>query len=251
LSYKEIIKLIQRSQQKENAYIDQVKRNAQLIGANRAPTLTVAEANALIAKINEEGEYRETLYALLADLSTRNKNLRKAYRQLRDRELRLAELEEKLLNDEKADLNNKSETQQNQMKMVNINQYYSNVYQYYGKIARAVAVVLVLLLLTVPFRDAFPGLTSTWTKLVVFSGTLYILYLFSDFANRRNDNFNEYTFGYAPTSTETLNKPEGAIQFSGLGVIPSLCAGKYCCGPGTMWDSDYGCVQSDPTNINA
>ena len=131
--------------------------------------------------------------------------------------------------------------------MVEVNSYFGQQYQAYASLLATLA-VLLLLYLTAHWlspRLAARGVPAPWLpRLVLFAGTLYLIYRVFDLLLRRNDAFDEYAWPVAPTSLDDLDQANQPAKFVDLQGLPSICAGSYCCGEGTEWVDEKGCVVS-------
>jgi len=248
----ELIRLIEQSQERETSYLKTLYENsANVLARTSKDKLSDSDRFALYDKIDQESTYRTFLYTKF-DIETASITTQKNLNaELRKERLKIIQLTELRLNEDKALLNSQTEIEQNQLKMVEINTYYGKQYQNYGKIGMVVCGMIVLLLLSVPLRPVAPTVASYWSSAVTLLGSLYLLYIIGDMGTRTNMDADEYTWGYAPTTKEELLKPKSIIDVKGLGFdIPSVCAGQYCCGPGTKWDDDLGCVLGDAQDID-
>jgi len=240
----ELIEAIKDSQEKEQELYEQLEENALALAAGNTATLTEEERDAIVESINKESEFRRNLYIVVDEIIDLQDASADEISELTAEQLKISKFLEKTLNTIKDELNKNSATRQNQLKMVEINTYYGKVYQFYANFARAVAIIAILLIVPIAFRDIMPEFASTWTTIVMYGGGIYLIYLLYDYSIRRSDNYEEYTFPSAPTSLKDMKNPKKIIDISGID-IPNICAGQYCCGPGTTWDNVLGCVIED------
>jgi hypothetical protein len=236
--------LVKESQEKERMNYALLEENAASVAAGRPPRYTDQEREKIITEINKESETRKNYYNLVEQLTRSQDSAARAADAVSKQQIEISRYLEASLNEAKKKFNEGEEKKQNQLKMVQINTYYGNLYESYGEVARTVAILAVLLLVALPFRTTMPGLASLWNKTVLYGGGFYLFYVVIDYLMRRNDDFEEYTFPNAPTDAKSLatsGKP--IIDISGVDV-PTICAGQFCCGPGTTWDDELGCVIS-------
>jgi hypothetical protein len=246
----QLIDAIKLSQDNEQALYKQLEENAIALAEGKAATLTDEERDKIVDSINKEAEFRRKLYKIVDEIVELHDASAEEAIYLTAEQLKLSKFLERTLNSIKEQLNATAEKRQIQLKMVEINTYYGKVYQFYASFARAVAIIAILLIIPTVFREDFPEFASNWTTIVMYGGGMYLLYLLYDMASRRSDNYEEYTFPFAPTTKLELTNPKKIIDISGVDV-PTICAGQYCCGPGTTWDNTLGCVIQDDTDINA
>ena len=129
--------------------------------------------------------------------------------------------------------------------MVEINTYFSHEYAEYTYLMQIVALVAALLLACTFLSSYSPGMSGALFQLISYVGGAYVLYIVIDLMQRRNTNFDEYTFPTAPTTDEGVayaNENDSPLDASGVDL--NICAGSYCCADGTEWNDNYGCVPS-------
>lgn len=247
-----LTKLVKDSQEKERQNYALLEENAASVAAGRPPRYTDQEREKIITEINKESETRKEYYTLVDQLTRSQDSASRAADAVSQQQIEISRYLEASLNEAKRKFNEGEEKKQNQLKMVQINTYYGNLYQSYGTVARTAAILAVLLLIALPFKATMPALASVWNKVVIYGGGLYLFYIIIDFLMRRNDDFEEYTFPNAPTDAKSLaSSGKPIFDVSGIDV-PTICAGQYCCGPGTSWDDELGCVVTDPgAELNA
>jgi len=240
--------LLKASQDNEKQLYARLKTEADNLAGGKPPTMSEEERDELVNEINYESEKRQNYYELVktargAQSAAENMATKAAAQQI----LTMQYLESNL-DASKAALNAVAEDRQKKMRMVEINTYFGKQFGGYAAVGRAVAIVCVVLLVVVYLRKRFekvaPALGMVETA-VKWLGGLYILYNLLDLVLRRNDNYDEYIFPMAPVTAEQVETAnsigENIIDISGID-IPGLCAGSYCCGPGTSWSDSSGCV---------
>jgi hypothetical protein len=255
-SLMKIAEMLKLSQEIEKSKYNILKKEADNVAAGRAPTLSEAAKNQLIEAINVEADRRRYFYDIiktsrLAQSAAETMASKAAKEQI----LTMQFLETNLDSAKKA-LNALSEDKHQKMKMVEINTYFGKQYQGYGELLRGLVLVFGLLLVFMFLRQKFSQfgmvfqILETLTKWI---GGFYLLYLLYDVLTRRNDDYDEYIFPVAPTTDDQMknaNSASGAIiDISGID-IPQLCAGSFCCGPGTTWSDSSGCVFSDLAQVD-
>ena len=251
-SMAKIATLLKESQAEEKKLYTELKVEADNVATGKPPTMSEEQRDELVSAINYESEKRRNYYELVktsraAQVEAESMAAKAARQQI----LTLQYLESNLDSSKKA-LNALVEDRQKKMKMVEINTYFGKQFEGYALLLRGVALVAASLLILYNLKRRFEKFAlpiQVLESAVMYGGGIYVLYLLYDTMIRRNDNYDEYTFPLAPTTEAefiSVNNTLGPIiDVSGIDV-PSLCAGSYCCGPGTTWSDASGCV-FDPT----
>jgi hypothetical protein len=250
-----IVAAIKQSQKDEREMYDLLQKNAAAITAGREATLTDQERDFIVEEINQESEKRKNFHAVVINLSSVQTEAEKAANAALKQQADMARFLEKTLDATKEAINKASEQRHNQLKMVEINTYFGKVYESYGFIAKVVAIVALLLVVPAALGDRLPaGLVSVYNSLVMAIGGGYVAYLVYDQNYRDNQNFDEKLWPLAPTTDAELvtSNSQSIIDISGVD-LPTLCAGEFCCGPGTIWNDGSGCLVDPNTayDINA
>lgn len=240
--------LLKESQANEKQLYAKLKTEADNVAGGKPPTMSEEERDELVNEINYESEKRQNYYDLVKTARGAQYAAESMASKAAEQQILTMRYLEANLDASKAALNAIAEDRQKKMKMVEINTYFGKQFGGYAAVGRAVAIVCVLLLVLVYLRKRFekfaPALTVLETA-VKWLGGLFILYNLLDLMLRRNDNYDEFIFPMAPVTAEqvaTANSiGENIIDISGID-IPGLCAGSYCCGPGTSWSDSSGCV---------
>ena len=245
-----ILNLIKESQAYEKVLVAQLEKEMDNIAAGKAATMTEQERKDLIAKIKGEQEKRESYYALITSFRTQQAAAEAVADRAAEEQLKMTQYLESNLSVVRAALFVAEEDQRAKKKHTEINTFYGKQYEGYGRVARAVAIVASLLIVIYFLQrkfgyDAILGPVDTIVKII---GGIYILWTLYDTNMRRNDNYDEYEWPFAPGLDADLKKANAQMKakvfdVSGIGIdIPSLCLGNYCCGPGTKWNDEKGCV---------
>jgi hypothetical protein len=239
-----IVASIKQSQKYEKEMYDLLQKNAAAVTAGRPAKLNDQERDFIVDEINQEGEKRKNFYKVVVDITSVQTAAQKAADAALKQQADMAKFLEDNLDATKAAINRASEQRHNQLKMVEINTYFGKVYQSYGYIAKVVAGLALLLLLAVPLGKFAPdAAVSVYRSLVLGIGGIYLAYLLYDQNERDNFDFDEKKWPLAPTTDAELvtSNSQSIVDVSGID-IPTLCAGEYCCGPGTVWNDGSGCV---------
>jgi hypothetical protein len=239
--------LLEESQRYEQGLAAALKLEMDNVAAGKKPTLSAQDRNDIVDEINNEAEKRKSYYILITTTRAAQVANESVAEKAARQQIQTYKYLESNLDAVKVALNASAEDQQKKMKMVEINTYTGKQFQGYGRIARAVAVVASLLVVLYFVRKyyGFDQIVTAFETTVQWVGGIYLIYLLYDLVSRRNDNYDEYIFPMAPrTDTDLKNanaKKSPIIDISGID-IPGLCAGSYCCGPGTKWTDNKGCV---------
>ena len=251
-SLSDIALLLQESIQYEEGLTAALKTEMDRVAAGQAPTLTEQNRDDIIDAINEEAEKRKGFYQLIKVARAGQQENESVADAAARQQIELSKYLESNLDAVKAALNAATEEKQKKMKMVEINTYYGKQYQGYGRVARGVTVIagILFVLYLVKSMYGFDKIIEPSMTLVQWIGGIYMIWTLYDVASRRNDNYDHYIFPMAPRTDTDLNAANAALEkpvFDISGIdIPGLCAGSYCCGPGTTWSDKKGCV----TNTN-
>ena len=236
------------SQEYEQGLTSALQAEMDNVAAGKEPTLTELERSDMIAEINNEAAKRNTYFEIVRRARAQQAVAETVADKAAEDKIETLQFLEANLNSVKAALNSVAADQTNKMKMVEINNYFSSNYKGYASVVRAVAIVagLLLLLLFLRKRFGFDVIIRPAETVVQWVGGLLIVWLLYEVTSRRTDNYDEYVFPWAPTVDTDLAKANAAmkaplIDISGID-IPGLCAGSYCCGPGTTWNDNKGCV---------
>jgi len=243
-----IAMLLKESQQYERELYAVLKEDADNVAAGNPPKLSDTDRDEIVEQINDEGEKRRQLYELVTTTRAAQRAAESMAERAAKQQIETFKFIEKNLDASKTAINAIMEERQKKMKLVEINTYFGKTYQGYGKLARGVVIVAVFFLIPYFLRKKYNSNTvaGPLEMLIKILGGLYILFLIFDIASRRNDNYDQYIFPMAPTNKMDLINANNAanskiIDISGID-IPELCAGSFCCGPGTKWADGSGCV---------
>jgi len=214
-------------------------------------TLTAVQREGIVADINKESAKRRRYYAELENNASLRSTYKTAVVGARASQEETLKLLEDQLDSAKAVLNSMLDEKQDKMKMIQINTYFGKKYAGYSGLM--IVICGVLLMQLIPFAvERFlkaPEIAGWISTAIWWVGGLLILYTWVDVIWRRSDNYDEYRWWFAPTTSAGLEfanaKNDGTVvDVSGID-IPELCLGSYGCGPGTTWDDASGCVIDD------
>ena len=246
--------LLKDSLEYEQGLAAALKTELDNVRAGKKPTLSVQDRNDIVEEINNESEKRESYYTLITTNRSAQEENESVALATAQQQIETYKYLEANLDAVKIALNAAAEDRQKKMKMVEINTYYGKQYKGYGRIARVIAVVAGLLVILYFLRSNVAGYDSIISPLetiVQWVGGMYFVWTVYDAVSRRNDNYDEYVFPMAPRKDTDLENANRAMKSPILDIsgidIPGLCAGSYCCGPGTKWNDNKGCVAN--TNV--
>ena len=196
-----------------------LKREKQ-IHKELAAATNEADRDRLMAELNAETKARAPFYAQFAGSQGDADALRKM---------------EDHMNEAKQSF---TDSRRETLKMLDIQSYYGKQYEGYAAIARALAVIAAIVLLT-RFLPDWTLPYSNWLKsITLWVGGFYVIYLAWDASNRRNDKYDEYKWGWVPRKLADLDAANMGGQLGIKGFNLGVCAGSYCCGDGTVWNAD-------------
>lgn len=242
-----IASLLKESQEYEKELYAVLKEDADNVASGNPPRLSDQDRDEIVEQINYEAEKRQNYYELVTTTRRAQRTAESLAEKASKQQIETYKFIEKNLDASKAAINAITEDRHKKMKLTEINTYFGKKYQGYGRLARGVVIVAALYLIPYFMRHKFKldvAAAPLELAIKVFGG-IYILWLVYDIVSRRNDDFDEFIFPMAPTTTAEMinaNASSGSIiDISGID-IPQLCAGSYCCGPGTTWSDASGCV---------
>jgi hypothetical protein len=231
------------------ADLQQLEENLYRVLTNSAQNITSglnglsqAEIDIIVEQINSLSTQRSKIYTIVASMYNNNAKYEERMGSTVAQQLATLKLLEKEMNKSKQLMQEAKDNKLKTMKMVEINTYFSQEYAGYIYLMQVVVGIGVLLLAST-FLDRYsPEASSAMFKVVMVVGGMYVFYVSVDIMQRRNTNFDEYTFESAPTTDAqmtTANDNPLGVDISGV-EIP-ICAGSYCCSKGTVW-KDNVCV---------
>lgn len=207
--------------------------------------MTQAELDIIVEQINELSTQRSQLYSAISAMYNEHAQYEDRMGITIGQQITTLKLLENEMNKSKQLLQHSKDEKIKTMKMVEINTYFSHEYAEYTYLMQIVALVAALLLACTFLSSYSPGMSGALFQLISYVGGAYVLYIVIDLMQRRNTNFDEYTFPTAPTTDEGVayaNENDSPLDASGVDL--NICAGSYCCADGTEWNDNYGCVPS-------
>ena len=245
-SVDEMLSTIAKLQENEKNLYLKLTENTQKIAMGSTDVLSRSDIESISQLINELSATRVNVYNSLyltyqADL--KNEQSIKTNKEQQTTVLKMVEEE---LNRSKLILDEAEEGKNNQLKMVEITEYYNLKNDARRKLMKvsAISALAVAVLHVVHSLAQVELLTNLvyFIYIILFGNLLYHIY---DFYSRRNDNYNDYKWWYAPRTekeVDAISENVNNLVFDISGVnIPDICIGELCCGPGTDW-SPNGCV---------
>ena len=242
-----IASLLKESQEYEKQLYAVLKEDADNVASGNPPKLSDKDRDEIVEEINLEGEKRRSYYELVTTTRKAQRTAESLAEKASQQQIETYKFIEKNLDALKSAINAITEERHKKMKLIEINTYFGKKYQGYGRLARGVVVVAALCMIPYFMRkNATLGVAAAPLELAIkVFGGIWVLYLVYDIVSRRNDDFDEYVFPLAPTTDAEMKnanaQSSGFIDISGID-IPQLCAGSFCCGPGTTWADGSGCV---------
>lgn len=131
-------------------------------------------------------------------------------------------------------------------RMVDNNKYYGETYSEYKNLFVSITIVAACMIATLLLAyTPLEFLSRPMTIAVFIIGVAYISYKLILMLLRSNINYSEFNWLATPITDDGIaaanNDPNKIIDVSGI-KLGVLCAGPLCCGEGTIWDNDKGCV---------
>jgi hypothetical protein len=245
--------LLKESQEYEEGLAKALKDEIDNVAAGKKAKLSAQDIDDIIEEINNEAEKRKSYYELIATARAAQSSNESVAEKVAKQQIEMYKYLEANLDAVKMALNAAANDRQKKMKMVQINTYYEKQYNGYSKVAICVASIAGALILLYFLRTTYgyDAIISPLETVVKWVGGIWLVWLLYDVAVRRNDNYDEFIWPMAPKTDKDLPAANAAmkaplIDISGIN-IPGLCAGSYCCGPGTTWNDNKGCVVN--TNV--
>lgn len=245
-SVDEMLSTIAKLQENEKNLYLKLTENTQKIAMGSTDVLSRSDIESISQLINELSATRVNVYNSLyrtyqADLKN-EQNIKTNVEQ----QTTVLKMVEEELNRSKLILDEAEEGKNNQLKMVEITEYYNLKNDARRKLMKvsAISALAVAVLHVVHSLAEVELLTKLayFIYIILFCNLLYHIY---DFYSRRNDNYNDYKWWYAPRTdkeVDAISENVNNLVFDISGVnIPDICIGALCCGPGTDW-SPNGCV---------
>lgn len=234
-----ILALLQESQARERDLYATLKEDT-------TNQLTAAERASIVADINSESENRREYYNVIKSAHSMMSDYTTNVESAGAMQLNTLQMLEDQLDAAKGVLSSMSDVKLNQMKMIEVNTYFGKQYEAYSGMGMVVVLFLLALMIPVAVRKYLnaPEVADVLSNIIWWVGGLYLFYRLVDMILRRNDNYDEYTWPFAPLTDDQLRDANAAgsiIDISGID-LPELCLGAYCCGPGTTWSDASGCL---------
>jgi hypothetical protein len=242
----ELMNEISHLQKTEEQLYKVLTRNAENIALGKDSVMTDSEINTITSQINSLTASRVNLYNALSKYYQQDINLEKSVKKTINQQTETLKILERELNKSKQNLAKLEDDKYNQLKMIEINSYFSKQYDAHIKLMRLITIVGLCMLATLLLNYIAPLKVASRPlfNIVLIVGIILIIKVIIDMYLRRNDNYDEYTWGMAPTTSagvDLANIQSSPIDISG-GTVP-FCYGSSCCSTGTIWDdSSYTCI---------
>ena len=208
----------------------------------RNPTLSEAERSSIRDDINKRVEERTEMFSALITQYTTLTGADATLQSGVQEQIELRKAAEEQLSNLKKTLPDKNKT----LKMVQINAYYGKQYAAYANFMKWL-VLFAAVYLASYWGEAYmddPRVMQIVRLAVFVLGGGYLVILAFDLMLRRSDKYDEYKWPFAPINQSQLadaNMQKKGIEITGV-QLPGVCAGSYCCGEGTTWDAEKGCI---------
>jgi hypothetical protein len=145
-----------------------------------------------------------------------------------------------------------------QKRMIALNNNYQKRYAAYTKMMIAIIVGIVIYIFMNKLMILMPFIPESifYTIIIVILGTIvfYIYLVWLDISRRELTNFDELSIpapdlSGAPTAASTAGSSTPGSASGGAAAAKSFtdCTSGDCCGTGTTWYSEYGCVVNTPS----
>jgi hypothetical protein len=221
--------------------------NAQYVASGKKNTLSNTEITEITTQINTLSASRTNLYNLISTLYQQEVKNTGSLKTSYDQQIHTLEMLEIQLSKSKKKLSELKDEKYNQLKMIEINTYYSKQYDAYRRFFRIITIIGICILCTFVL-DYFPRvsfLASPTRKLIYIVGGFIILRRLLNMYRRSYTDYDEFEWPHAPTSLKDLtyaNSSQPVLDVSGIDLPDYLCAAGGCCGLGTIWKDEGGCV---------
>ena len=213
-------------------------------------TLTSAQKNDLISKINEVSQMRINLYKNLNSVySFFETNITSSNAALGEQIMAVSVVEQEL-NEAKNRLDNIEKNTNNKMRMVEINTYYGDKYSDHTSILKIVVMFCIpILFLTILSRGGLiPNFLYNICIVVLFVwGIILVGYKLIQASSHSNMNYDEYTWKFDKSSAPPNSKDGSTASDDPWGnATTANCIGQQCCYEGTDYvESVNQCIPSD------
>ena len=213
-------------------------------------TLTPAQQNSIIAKINDVSQMRINLYKNLDSVySFFGKNAVSTNAALSEQTVAIGIVEQEL-NSAKERISDIQNDANNTMRQIQINTYYGEKYSYHTEILKSVILFCIpVLLLSILYKaDLIPSsIYSVLIVIVIVWGCIYVGYKIINALYRDNMNYNEYRWHFDKSTAPQNNTNDSGNGSDPWGGALSIdCLGQNCCYEGTTYNDTLNqCVPND------
>jgi len=213
-------------------------------------TLTPAQQNSLISKINDVSQMRINLYKNLDSVySFFGKNVVSSNAALAEQTVAIGIVEQEL-NSAKERLSDIQNDANNTMKQIQINTYYGEKYSNHADILKSVIIFCIPVLILTILHKANIIPSSIYSFLIIIIlvwGCISVGYKIINASYRDKMNYNEYNWNFDKSTAPTNNTSgtgNGSDPWGGALAID--CLGQNCCYEGTTYDDTLNqCVPNE------
>ena len=213
-------------------------------------TLTPAQQNSIIAKINDVSQMRINLYKNLDSVySFFGKNAASSNAALAEQTVAIGVVEQEL-NSAKERISDIQNDANNTMRQIQINTYYGEKYSYHTEILKKIILFCIpVLLLSILYKaDLIPSsIYSVLIVIVIVWGCISVGYQIINALYRDNMNYNEYNWHFDKSTAPPNNTSDSGNGSDPWGGALSIaCLGQNCCYEGTTYNDTLSqCVPND------
>jgi hypothetical protein len=242
----QILNDIEYLQQSEKQFFNTLETNT---------SLTNAEKEKIITKINDLSNLRANLYKTLGGINGFfNQSLSSSLGTLKEQTVAIGIVESEL-NRAKKRLEILEEERNNKIRLVEINEYYGDKYEEHAQLMKIIIFMLlpIILFTVLKNKGLLPqGIYMFLVIVVSWIGAVYLWRRYYSIITRDNMNYQEYEWYFDPNAastsavtTSTSSDPWAATSsMSEYGT----CIGQSCCSAGTVYDSSLNqCIDVMPT----
>ena len=239
----QLLNEISQLQKTEEQLYKVLTRNAQNVALGKESTMTDSEISTLTTQINSLTSTRVNLYNSLAQYYQHEIVNEKTTKKTSQQQTETLKILERELNKSKQNLAKLEDEKYNQLKMIEINSFFSKQYDAHIRLMKLITVVGMCMLATLLLNYAGPLKVASKPlfNIVMVVGVFLIIKLIIDMYLRKNDNYDEYSWFAAPTTSDGINTANTSTATSFIdvsGVDIPFCIGSSCCSEGTLWDEE-------------
>ena len=210
--------------------------------------LTPQQQEQIIEKMNKLSDMRINLYKTLSGVNSFYQNaLSSSVGTLQEQKVAIGIVESEL-NQAKRRLEALQIEKNNKIRLVEINEYYGDKYAEHVQLMKIIIFTLapIIILAILNNKGILPNTVYyILLSIIALIGSIFFWRRFASIILRDNMNYQEYNWGFNPTTAPTSTTSEN-IDDPWLSLKPfGSCIGEYCCSEGQTYDSSLNqCVGS-------